>query len=70
MGVMAAFFARVLRRRLGRPYTGFLLIRQEGRAIDKPRNQVDLYMRTANVLQGSPTVSGFRTHLAETSLSS
>jgi hypothetical protein len=40
MGVMAAFFARALRIRLGRPYTGFLPIRQEVRAIGKTRNQL------------------------------
>jgi hypothetical protein len=40
MCVITAFFARVLRMCLGRPYTGFLLIRQEVRAICKTRNQL------------------------------
>jgi len=40
MCVIAAFFARVLRICLGRPGTGFLLIRQEVRTICKTRNQL------------------------------
>ena len=40
MGVIAAFFARVFRLSLGRPCTGFFLIRQEVRAICKTRNQL------------------------------
>ena len=38
--MIAAFFARVLRICLGRPGTGFLLIRQEVRTICKTRNQL------------------------------
>ena len=40
MCVIAAFFARVFLLSLGRPCTGFLLIRHEIRAICKTRNQL------------------------------
>ena len=40
MGVIAAFFARLLRMCPGHLFTGFLLIRQEVRAIFKTCNQL------------------------------
>jgi hypothetical protein len=40
MGVIAAFFARLLRMCPGRLFTGFLLIRQEVRAMFKTCNQL------------------------------
>src|SRR4029434_2449039 len=42
MGVIADFFARLLRMCPGRLFPGFLLIRQEVRAIFKTCNQLNL----------------------------
>ena len=49
MGVIADFFARLLRMCPGRLFTGFLLIRQEVRAIFKTCNQL-VNMETVQML--------------------
>jgi hypothetical protein len=53
MGVIADFFARLLRMCPGRLLTGFLLIRQEVRAIFKTYNQLNV-KEVVTLLVNSP----------------
>jgi hypothetical protein len=50
MGVIADFFARLLRMCPGRLFPGFLLIRQEVRAIFKTCNQLCCFRRSDHLL--------------------